>query len=153
MALNVTFQNEKCGKWICSAEGHAELSPLQGRGLKTNRETMALLRATSIKLTLGARRSSGFSAGWDTTRRLSLRSHGCCVLAQRGGSCAIVLTENMFFSSCVTERRLKCLWVPFFFSPRLTPPLPSPSCCTSPGTHVREVPLSMWPSWVLFVRK
>lgn len=85
---------------------------------------------------------------------LSLRSHGCCVLAQRGGSCAIVLTENMFFSSCVTQRRLKCLWVPFSFFLFLTPlPTSPPSCCTSPGTHVRMVPLSMWPSWVLFVRK
>lgn len=35
------------------------------------------------------------------------------VLAQRGGSCSIVLTENMFFSSCITRPVSNAL---FFFS-------------------------------------
>lgn len=34
---------------------------------------------------------------------LSLGNHMAAVLAQRGGSCSIVLTENMFSSSCIIQ--------------------------------------------------
>lgn len=57
--------------------------------------------------------SSKCDSCWNRNLSAFLCNHMAPVFARRGGSCSIVLTENMFSSSCITQQVSNAL---FFFS-------------------------------------
>lgn len=70
-------------------------------------------KATSIKLPHSQSRSLKHDACRNRNLPVFLCNHMASVLVQRGGSYSIVLTENMFLSSCITQAVSKAL---FFFA-------------------------------------
>lgn len=79
----------------------------------SEKQTRIRHKATSIKLPHSQGRSLKHDACRNRNLSVFLCNHMASVLAQRGGSCSIVLTENMFFSSCITQPFSKAL---FFFA-------------------------------------